>query len=230
MKYDCVQTGRLRTSRTGQTYLLGISLACLTLFASMLPSQNAFGVLIGNDVSVGRTNGSDGATQVFQVYFNAPVPGDGTIDSFSIFDQSSAQLGHAYVLRPQGGGNYLVLSDDIFVSTGTLATKTFPVVPINVQAGDLIAHFRLGVPYTDGPLGGSFQAIFYPSVQPVLASTIVLPSGSYPSSGFIRDYAFAANFEPTPIPAPEPTSLCLLALGLGLLRQSRRRSGVEAQY
>jgi hypothetical protein len=66
-----------------------------------------------------------------------------------------------------------------------------------------------------------------PSAQPVLSSIITLPSGSYPASGFIRDYAFAANFVPVPIPAPEPSSWCLLGLGLGVLRQSRRRRGTE---
>jgi hypothetical protein len=209
--------------------LIVFPLALFALCVVVLPARHATAVLIGNDVSVGRVNGSDGATQVFQVYFNAPVPDEGTIDSFSIFDQSSGQLGHAYVLRPQGGGNYLVLSDDIFVSTGTLATKSFPVVPIPVQAGDLIAHFRLGVPYTDGPLGGSFLPIFFPSAQPTLSSIITLPSGSYPASGFIRDYAFAANFVPTPPPAPEPSSWCLLGMGLGMLRRSRRRRGKECR-
>jgi hypothetical protein len=205
------------------TRLMLVPLVLFGLSAVVLPTQHASAVLIGNDVSVGRVNGSDGATQVFQVYFNAPVPGEGTIDSFSIFDQSNGQLGHAYVLRPQGGGNYLVLSDDIFISTGTNATKTFPVTPINVEAGDLIAHFRLGVPYTDGPIGGSFLPIFFPSAQPVLSSIITLPSGSYPASGFIRDYAFAANFEPAPPPAPEPSSWCLLGLGTIGLRHFRRR-------
>lgn len=210
------------------TRLQMVPLVLFALSVVVLPTQHASAVLIGNNVSVGRSQGSDGATQVFQVYFNAPVPGEGTIDSFSIFDQSNGQLGHAYVLRPQGGGNYLVLSDDIFVSTGTNATKTFPVTPINVQAGDLIAHYRLGVPYTDGPLGGSFVEIFYPSAQPVLSSTITLPSGNYPQpSGFVRDYAFAANFEPTP--APEPSSWCLLGLGTIGLRHFRRRRALNCE-
>ena len=223
MNCKCVDAEHFQIRGTVQSHFWGISLVCLTVLASLLPTQNACGVLIGNNVSVGRINASDGATGVFQVYFNAPVPGDGTIDSFSIFDQSNALTGHAYVLRPQGGGNYLVLSDDIFTSTGTLATKSFAVTPIDVEAGDLIAHYQTGVPYTDGPSGGAFVEIFYPSVQPVLSSIITLPSLNYTQpSGYIRDYAFAANFEPVP-PAPEPSSLCLLGLGAMVLRRVCRR-------
>lgn len=221
---ECRQT-KGNWLRTKMDLRRKIILPIAVLLGVFLLIQDARAVLIGNDVSVGRSQASDGATQIFQVYFNAPVPGDGTIDSFSIFDQSNGLTGHAYVLRPQGGGNYLVLSDNIFTSTGTQATKTFAVTPIDVEAGDLIAHYQIGVPYTDGALGGSFVEIFYPSVQPVLSSIITLPSGSYTQpSGFIRDYAFAANFEPTPV-APEPSSWCLLGLGLIGLRHVRRRRG-----
>lgn len=203
------------------TALLGI-LGLTFLLAG--PIENASAVLIGNDVSVGRSQGSDGATTIFQVYFNVPVPAAGTIDSFSIFDQSNGNTGHAYVLRPLGGNNYQVLSDSLFTSTGTNATKTFPVTPINVQAGDLIAHYGVGVPYTDGVLGGSFVNIFYPSVQPVLSSIITLPSANYVQPNpYFRDYAFAANFVLPPPPAPEPGSFCLIGIGTAVLYRIRRR-------
>ena len=78
-------------------------------------------------------------------------------------------------------------------------------------------------------LGGAFLEIYYPSVQPVLSSTITLPSGSYPHpSGYIRDYAFAANFEAI-IPAPEPSSFALLGLGILGLRAIRRKQNANCE-
>jgi len=192
---------------------------------SLMFASSASAVLIGNNVSVGRLNASDGATDVFQVYDNAPVPGTGVINAFAIFDQggNNGLTGQAFVLRPTGGNNYLVLSADALVGTGTNLTKLFPVTPIAVQLGDLIASYGRSIPYTDGPLGGSFQPIYYPSPSaPVVGNTITLNSGAFPeNNNFIRDYAFAANFVAAAA-IPEPATAGLLGLaGVALLRRRR---------
>jgi hypothetical protein len=181
--------------------------------------------LVGNDVSVGRAQASDGAENVLQVDFGDPIPAAGTVDSYSIFDQPGNNQPnysfHAYVLRPTGGSNYLVLQDDVLIPTGTNATKSYAVSPITVQAGDVIAHYGRGVPYADGPAGGDFEEIFFPSGPPPAANTTIqLPSATYPRpSGFVRDYAFAANFV-----VPEPAGLAVVGLGAVALFARRRRS------
>ncbi len=198
------------------------SVMIVMFIVSMMFAAPASAVLIGNNVAVGRANASDGATTVLQVYFNAPVTGLGTIDSFAIFDQSgnNGNTGQAFVLRPTGGSNYLVVANLAFAGTGTNATKTLPVAPISVQPGDLIAHYGRGVPYSDGALGGSFLPIFFSSPSaPVVGNTIVLGSASFPASGFIRDYAFAANFVAA---IPEPATAGLLGLASVTLLRRRR--------
>jgi hypothetical protein len=189
-------------------------------------AASAEATLIGNSLT-SRANGSDGDHTVFQVYFNAPVPSNPlpqSITNFEIYNQAGAGSFDAVVLHPLGGGQYQVTAVDPITVTGANlnAVDVFPVTPIPVTGGDLIATYGVGIPYTDAPagtpVGGAFQQIFYSSPSaPVFGTTITLPSTSFPDSIYIRDYAFAANV------VPEPSSMILAGLGaIGLLGLARR--------
>ena len=206
-----------------RTHLAQFALAALALTLLAVPVQ---ATLIGNP-PVPQSNGTDGATTVMQVYFNSPVPaGYAYITNFETYYQGQGGNFDAIVLQPLGADQYKVIYENNFTVTplSLPGVETFPVAPILVQPGDLIAHYGTGIPFTDGSLGGTFQQIFYSSPNPpTLNSVITLPGASFPQGGangtYIRDYSFAAN-----VITPEPASFVLFGLGaLGLFFAVRRR-------
>ena len=185
---------------------------CVSLCLVVAGSANAG--WIGNDVSVGRGQVTDGAWGVLTIYTNSPVPSAGTIDEFAYFAEwynypTWPHDGIAYILHPLGGGVYHVLSATTFTNTVASSedqgTKYIPLsTPVAVQAGDLIASGGCGVPYDTGLDTG-----FYPcSITHLTAGAdYTIPGTSFPAGGFSRNYAFAAEFTA----APEPSALAMVA-------------------
>lgn len=150
-------------------------------------------VVVGNEV-IQRTTATDGATNVL-IMSPAVLP-DGFLTGFQTFvqDGSEGLPFHAYVLRPTANANeYLVVFDSGQLTTpATPGLTTFSVANLAVQAGDRIAHYGRGIPFTGG---SGTDSIFYPtSAVPAQDSTIILGTNPYPSfTSQTRTYSFAAT-------------------------------------
>lgn len=170
--------------------------ACMSLVMAVGHVQAG---LVGNDVSL-RAQAADGATTVFYTnWYSAPRAG--TVDSVDIFFQNAATPFNFYVLRPTATkNNYDVIYDSgAIIPAGTPNTAVslaLPNGPVNVQAGDLFAHYGRGIPYSDNNAINAVnpQLIYFSSpAAPVQGNTISLASPAFPLSGFNRDYAIAVN-------------------------------------
>ena len=164
---------------------------CLLAAPVLALGSTAGAALVGNDL-VSRAAATDGATDVFQIYRTDPVPGPGVIKSFATYNQGGGGNFNAYVLRPTGAPNeYTVLFDSGVRNVAAAQSgvvNNFQHAPVAVQAGDLIAHYRNGIPYVDG--GEDPAPIYSPSpTPPTQGSTITVggPGGSpFPDSTFVR--------------------------------------------
>ena len=177
--------------------------------------------LVGNDL-VSRASGSDGAAYVFNVYWDSPMPTGGLLTDVHLYKQANYPADynfHVYVLRATGNTDeYDVLYDSGIMSpvgqTGQVQTYPLPGGPIEVQVGDLLAHYGRGIPYAQG----SGETLFYPvDPPPGAGDTITLYTSDFPAYSQPRTYSLAVTL------TPEPTTLALLALGGGLLVRRRRR-------
>lgn len=150
-------------------------------------------VVVGNEV-IQRTTATDSATNVL-IMSPAVLP-DGFLTGFQTFVQAGSEglPFHAYVLRPTANANeYLVVFDSGQLTTpATPGLTTFSVANLAVQAGDRIAHYGRGIPFTGG---SGTDSIFYPtSAIPAQDSTIILGTNPYPSfTSQTRTYSFAAT-------------------------------------
>lgn len=156
----------------------------------------------GNQL-VGRNNITDSETRVFVVNTQAPLS-NGTLTAFKTYNMVGSGLNtfNAIILRPITGSpnNYTVIFDSgqlTVPSVGTEQIQTFPVGPIEVHNGDLIAHYGNGIPY-DGGLGTGLDTVFYPvNTAPTIGTQIDVTSGdtTFPLCGTLcsdRNYSIAA--------------------------------------
>ncbi|WP_404390917.1 multicopper oxidase domain-containing protein [Humibacillus xanthopallidus] len=149
-------------------------------------------VLVGNPV-VQRSIATDTATNV--LVMSPEVLPDGLLTGFQTFVQagSESKSFHAYVLRPTGTANqYSVLFDSGALTTPTTpGVATFGVSNLAVQAGDRIAHYGQGIPFTGG---SGTDSIYYPtSAVPLQGSDVTLGAAPYPAFTQARTYSFAAS-------------------------------------
>ena len=149
-------------------------------------------VLVGNPV-VQRSIATDTATNV--LVMSPEVLPDGLLTGFQTFVQagSESKSFHAYVLRPTGTANqYSVLFDSGALTTPTTpGVATFGVSNLAVQAGDRIAHYGQGIPFTGG---SGTDSIYYPtSAVPLQGSDLTLGAAPYPAFTQARTYSFAAS-------------------------------------
>jgi len=161
--------------------------------------------LVGNDLSA-RVAAADGATTVFYSnWYSTPVAD--TVSTVDVFFQGSSTPFNLYVLRPTATPNqYNVIYDSgAIVPAGvpnTAVKLPLPNGPVQVQAGDVFAHYGRGIPYSDAPTAAAAglnavnpQQIFFSSpAAPVASTTITLNSAAFPQNpSFNRDYAMAVN-------------------------------------
>ena len=140
---------------------------------------------IGNSLTGPRNTPTDNAANVSVVNTHAPLP-NGMLTEFQTYNQpgSGPNTFHAYVLRPTGTPNqYTVVFDSGLLTVPTLPAgstgrvETFPVGPVPVQAGDLIAHYGQGIPIDIG-LGAGVDIVFHPAdTTPTIGTTIDVIAG-----------------------------------------------------
>jgi FtsP/CotA-like multicopper oxidase with cupredoxin domain len=163
------------------------------------PGQVAY---FGNPL-VDRGYSSDNASNVF-VVIPVALP-DGMIQSFQTWNQlaaggtpASAGLNfHAYVLRPTGNDEYMVLFDSGQLTVPALTDQavsevaSFPVANLEVKAGDMIAFYGRGIPLD---IGTGSDLVYYPSpTGPLQGSTITVNAGDFPLLNQARTYSFGAE-------------------------------------
>ncbi|WP_341360685.1 multicopper oxidase domain-containing protein [Georgenia sp. M64] len=150
-------------------------------------------VLVGNDV-VQRPTASDGASNV--LVMSPGVLSTGFLNGFQSYVQAGSEnlSFHAYVLRPTANPNeYSVVFDSgVLTTPTTTGVATYGVANLPVLAGDRIAHYGRGIPYTGG---SGTDSIYYPSgALPAQDSTITLGTAPYPLfTSQARTYSFAAS-------------------------------------
>ncbi|MGC5584869.1 multicopper oxidase domain-containing protein [Ornithinimicrobium sp. W1665] len=153
-------------------------------------------VLVGNDV-IQRTNPTDTASNV--LVMSPGVLSDGFLNGFQTYVQAGSEglPFHAYVLRPTGNpdnpNEYTVVFDSgQLVTPATTGVAAYGVTNFEVMAGDRIAHYGQGIPYTPG---SGTDSIYYPSAAlPAQGSTITLGTAPYPPyTAQARTYSFAAS-------------------------------------
>lgn len=149
-------------------------------------------VVVGNEV-IQRSTATDTATNV--LIMNPAALPDGFLTGFQTFVQAGSEnrTFHAYVLRPTvNTDEYTVVFDSGALTTPTTTgVATFPVANLAVQAGDRIAHYGQGIPFTGG---SGTDSIFYPAnTLPAQDSTITVGAAPYPTFVQARTYSFSAT-------------------------------------
>lgn len=148
-------------------------------------------ITVGNDV-IQRPLNTDTATNV--LVRSPAVLTDGFLTGFQVWNQAPGRTFHAYVLRPTGTADqYTVVFDSgVLTTPDALGLTTWPVANFAVQAGDRIAHYGQGVPYTASV---GTDAIYYPtSAVPAQDATITLGTTPYPAyTAQARTYSFGAT-------------------------------------
>ncbi len=121
---------------------------------------------------------------------NQALPGSSPVPS-------AGQIFNAYVLRPVATDQYDVVFDSGTLTVPALADPAvseqaaFPVGPVAVQAGDVLAFYGAGIPVDTG---AGADILSYPApTAPAAGSTITLNSAEYPVYPQARTYSFAAN-------------------------------------
>jgi FtsP/CotA-like multicopper oxidase with cupredoxin domain len=154
---------------------------------------------VGNPLAA-RGYPTDLASAVLVVNTQA-VPQAGTLVDFRTYNQpgSAGFSFHAYVLRPTGTPNeYQVVFDSGPLTVPPLPAgstgqvETFPVSPVPVQGGDVIAHYGQGIPID---IGTGPDILSYPApAAPVADGTIALGTDpNFPLFAQARIYSIAAT-------------------------------------
>jgi len=176
---------------------------------SPLPTVTGATISIGSPLQ-DRTYASDFPVAVGElapVFVVNPITlPDGLLQSFQIWNQvspgaspfpSAGNVFHAYILRPTGNPDeYTVIFDSGELTVpepgvpGVSEIATFGVANLAVQAGDLLAFYGQGIPVDTGV--GS-DVLYYPAIQPLQDSNIVLGDTDYPVFPDSRTYSFGAQ-------------------------------------
>ena len=160
-----------------------------------LPAANG---LVGNALN-DRAAASDGAaTVLYSNWVHAPIAG--TVDAVEVFGQGSTNTFNFYVLRNTGTKDqYEVVYDSGTIApSGTgVQSLSFPNGPVDVQAGDVFAHYGRGIPFSGGTQAGAInpQGIYFSApAAPAEGNNIQLASAAFPlRNDLSRDYASAVR-------------------------------------
>jgi mono/diheme cytochrome c family protein len=117
--------------------------------------------VVGNAL---KNGGNDGATAVFNVYFDSPAPQRGVATGAKVMTMAAAGAKVTYFhLRPQGQGQLKVLAIEHFTAGSKTGIQELAFKqPWRMEPGDLFAHYGNGGPlFTDADKGLK-DVLYYP--------------------------------------------------------------------
>jgi hypothetical protein len=179
----------------------------LTLALIGIQSLSAQVFIEGNPLS-DRDYPTDTDPTNGQFVVDFPITDPGTLQNILVWGQTigtSSGIGEsfdAYVLRPVGETNFLVMTNTGYLTVTTIGVNTYAAPPFSLQAGDLIAHYGRGIPLsigTHGPSSVYDTGAGLPIPMPVVGQIISLPGPDYPlynDNG--RNYAMAIRVSGVP--------------------------------
>jgi Putative Ig domain/Fibronectin type III domain len=185
--------------------------------AAVTPTAPAAQVVVGNplvqrDFATDYVSPPGTLAPIFVVLPQAKLPA-GALLNFKVWNQgtsagpvpSAGNVLHAYVLHPTGVANqYTVIYDSGLLTMPALTVPTVPEVatfPVSaavaVQAGDVIAYYGEGVPFSY--VAGTADTTSYPApTAPALSSTMTLGvDPGFPILPVTQAHSFAATVAPT---------------------------------
>jgi FtsP/CotA-like multicopper oxidase with cupredoxin domain len=152
---------------------------------------------VGNPLTT-RQYPTDSATSVLVVN-GSPLLAAGQLTEFRTLNMpgSGPNEFRAYVLRPTGvPDTYAVVFDSGPLAVAAVAAEqleTFPVGPVAVLPGDVIAHYGNGIPLD---IGTGTDTLLYPApTAPAADQMVVVGAPEYPVYPQARAYSIAATVQ-----------------------------------
>ena len=159
------------------------------LLLSLAPAAWAQNLFIQGNALSNRTFNSDNGPTNSQLTLDFTITQAGVLQNILTWGETSGssisgigQSFELFVLRPLNSTNYQVVFATGYMTVTNVGTNTFAVsgTPFGLQVGDVIAHYGRGIPFSNGTGGPGSVYIAVNLPPPVLNTTIIVPSTTYP--------------------------------------------------
>ena len=159
------------------------------LLLSLAPAAWAQNLFVQGNALSNRNFNSDNGPTNSQLTLDFTNAQPGVLQNILTWGETSGQnfssVGQSFevfVLRPSGGNNYQVVFGTGYMTVANVGTNTFAIfgTPFGLLAGDVIAHYGRGIPFSNGTGGPSSVYIAVNLPPPVVGTTITVPGSTYP--------------------------------------------------